>query len=151
MALQTEKAILKEHKRLATELLDMARQSGSCARTGEPTLTTTMVAALRDGRRGKGCYRRMSRLLQATDRSAADWLWYSVAELQRGRLVSLDASRPARGMRKVKGKAKEWVEWRASIGSESGTWDRLVHRAYEAVLVIQGNQQLMEFPELEEA
>jgi hypothetical protein len=151
MALQTEKAIQKEHKRLATELLDMARQSGSWARTGEPTLTTEMVAALRDGRRGKGCYRRMSRLLQATDRSAADWLWYSVAELQRGRLVSLDASRPARGMRKVKGKAKEWVEWRASIGLESGTWDRLVHRAYEAVLDIQGNQQLMEFPELEEA
>jgi hypothetical protein len=150
-ALGTDRRMQKENGRLLSELLKVAWSSTRRSETGEPRLTTDAVASIRDGRAGNGCYKRMTKLLRATDQSAADWLWFTVAELQKQRKVSTDAFRPARGRRQTKGVQVEWIGWRGVLGTPTTPWWRMLLKAYEVVLRLQGNMELSEVPMLKAA
>ena len=147
--LETNPEYVEVDNRLRKELLQAARRQKKRGPTGEPSLTSEAVAAIRDGSSGGGCFRRMSRMLAGSDRRPADWLWYTVAEMQKAKRVSAEAQRTMTGATHARTEEqRQWIGWRRAVGVKLASWEGIKLKALEVIARIQGDTDGLRVPTL---
>ena len=128
-----EKWFSELDQRLRTRLRELALSKGANDQVGRPDLTTELVVDVRSGREGGGVYQAMKRRLQKEDGwDASDWLWWTVAAMQREGAVSASAQRRNKG-----------VDWKS--------WEGMKLKAVEIVARIQGDVEQGVVPLLKRA
>ena len=110
---KSEKWFSELNQRLRAQLSELAARSGRKDQVGRLELTTELVVDMRSGREGGGVYQAMKRRLQQSACwDASDWLWWTVAAIQREGVVSAGAQRQSRGRTSIQ---SQQLNWRAAL------------------------------------
>ena len=144
-----EKWFSELDQRLRTRLRELALSKGANDQVGRPDLTTELVVDVRSGREGGGVYQAMKRRLQKEDGwDASDWLWWTVAAMQREGAVSASAQRRNKGRISIQ---TQQLNWRAALAVDWKSWEGMKLKAVEIVARIQGDVEQGVVPLLKRA
>ena len=144
-----EKWFSELDQRLRARLRELALTGGVNDQVGRPDLTTELVVDVRSGREGGGVYQAMKRKLQKKEGwDASDWLWWTVAAMQREGVVSASAQRQNKGRISIQA---QQLNWRAALAVVWKSWEGMKLKAVEIVARIQGDVEQGVVPLLKRA